>query len=168
MSYSRALWLSLLVLTAHNIEEYYAIPYFFAHSSKTIPVFARCFVQPPSSETFLSMLVMVTLLATVLIYIATRPNHGERGHFWGLVLVMAGFLANGLNHLGMVFITHTYVPGVVTAILLLLPYSLYLIQKSQSEQQTNLPTLVLCLITGIALLLPTIFATRALASLVLI
>lgn len=167
MSYARALWLSMLVFTAHNTEEYFGMPYFFAHSMGTIPRFARRFVHPPAAETFLAMLVIVTLAALVLVYIGTRPDLGKKGHFWGLVLVMTGLFVNGLNHLGMAFITHTYIPGVVTGVVLLLPYSLYLIHKSISERQTDILTLALSLVTGIVILLPTVLVTRALASYIL-
>jgi len=110
------------------------------------------------------MLIMVTLLALALVYFATRPNGKETARFWGLVYVMAALLANGLNHLGMAIITQAYVPGVITGLVLLVPYSLYLIRQAQAAYAIKMPTLLWALITGVALLLPIILATRFLAT----
>jgi len=47
---------------------------------------------------------------------------------------------------------------------LLLPYAIYFCIKAIKERRTDIPTLVMSLVTGYALLVPVIFATRALAT----
>ena len=165
MRFSRWLWLSLIVFTAHNLEEYWTIQQYFSSVRNRIPPYLLELIQPFTSDIFLTMIVMITILAAVMIHAGIAGGPGSWGMFGAMTWIMGGLLVNGIHHLGISFVSLGYTPGVVSSVVLLIPFGLYLWRRAYKEKLLAKRQLLWSLVAGAGLMLPVIVAVRALAAL---
>jgi hypothetical protein len=86
-------------------------------------------VSTPQFAVAVSLLFIAILIATNEWY--RKPSSPARGLVMGFIMV--GLFFNSLTHIGQALIFRQYVPGLVTAVLLLLPYT-FVILKSHFKQ----------------------------------
>lgn len=70
--------------------------------------------------------------------------------------ILAIFLVNGIGHVLQSVIFRKYVPGVVTAVVLLIPFCLYCLKRLQDEQLITKKDITKHLLIGAILITPTI------------
>ncbi|MFJ8234636.1 HXXEE domain-containing protein [Ureibacillus sp. NPDC094379] len=71
-------------------------------------------------------------------------------------LIIAVFLVNGIGHILQSIIFWKYVPGVITAVVLLIPFCLFSLKQLQDEQSITKKEFVKLLLVGVILITPTI------------
>lgn len=123
-------WLLPLAVTVHNVEEAICLPGFRARhgwNSITAPQFR------------LAALV-VALLAFVVTYATIQNNRSRTASrlFYAFCWIM---LLNVFWHVGASFYFRAYAPGAITAVVLVLPITLYLIFSTRIRDGKKAPAL---------------------------
>jgi hypothetical protein len=122
------LWLVPLFITVHNLEEMAFMPGLLANWPDKIPGWLAKLLPagifPPTYHQFLVLLLVVTVLpyAFALLGGAKRPRGLRTFLLSGAQLVM---LINVLSHIVSMNVWNGYVPGLVTSLAIILPFSLY-------------------------------------------
>lgn len=121
------LWLVPLFITVHNLEEWIGFPrmlsVFQEHTPDWVVQALPGGVFPPTGRQFAVMLLLVTLLAFGLALLpGVRRARGPRTQLLAVLQML--MLVNGLSHLAAAALTGGYVPGLATALVFNLPFSL--------------------------------------------
>lgn len=165
MKFKTALWLGLIIFTIHNIEEYFTMTSFF--QGHQMPAFAAHFAKPIPGNLFITMIIIITLLAIGLIYAGITGGPNSPGMFGTMMFITGGLLVNGLHHLAITIFFGDYSPGVITSIFLCIPYSIYLGRKAIIERQIKIKLLGWSLAAGTLLLAPIILVVKSTAQFIL-
>jgi Protein of unknown function with HXXEE motif len=147
LSKKQNLWLVPIVMTAHNLEEAVFMPAFLKARNNAIPDFLTDLLPAITYRQFLIAVVVATLIPYA---IAMAGNLGQERSaavylLLGLQVVM---LFNVLAHLVMTAIMGGYAPGVATALLLNLPFSLYLLRRAARERWVTVKAIALMFPVG--------------------
>lgn len=126
LSFDRLLWLVPIFFALHNLEE---TP-FMEGWSKRIPLKVHPTV---TTRQFTAAVIFLTLAGVLLTYIALEYVPKPQGYF--LVLgIQAILLFNAfIPHIGSTIRFRMYSPGLVTAVLITLPFSFYLFRRAFAE-----------------------------------
>ncbi len=125
----RLLWLVPLLLLVHNAEEALTIgpvlPLVNARLAVTLPG------QPPtvSYPEFLTALALVTGLPFLVAAAGNLRRPGSRAGYV-LLIVQATLLLNVMSHVAAAALVRRYAPGLATAVLVNLPFSLVLLSQA--------------------------------------
>lgn len=129
MSRKTLLWLVPILLTIHNLEEALLMPAFLEKRNASIPSSLREIIPPVTYRQFLIALIIITIIPYA---IALFLNYR-----WGVYLLV-GFqvvmLINVFAHLMTAIFLKGYGPGLVTALVINLPFSLYLLRRVLIER----------------------------------
>jgi hypothetical protein len=132
MTKSRALWLVPLLLTVHNAEEGLFMHRVLPLSPERFPAPLRDQVPAMTLPRFLIALGVVTVLPYLVALWGDLER--ERGPATYLLLAVQATMAlNVLSHVGSTVMLGGYAPGVVTALLINLPFSVYLLRRAARE-----------------------------------
>ncbi len=124
MNQRTLLWLVPILITIHNVEEALFMPAMIEARNAALPKGLSGWIAPMTSA---RQLLIGLLIVTVIPYLIAWKADWERGLKGKMLLcVQAAMLINVLAHLGMTIFIGGYSPGVVTAVLFNLPFSLYL------------------------------------------
>jgi len=126
MPFDRLLWLVPIFFTLHNMEE---AP-FMERWSKRIPL------KLPVSYTtkqFVIAVTLITLFGYLLTYYGIEYLHNQTGYLLMLQFQMVMLFNAFIPHIGATIRFRMYSPGVATAILITIPFSLYLFQRALTE-----------------------------------
>ncbi len=141
MAPRRVLWLVPLLLAAHNAEEAFFFPRYLPFVLARLPAGWQAVAAPLTTGQVWIALAIVTAVAFAAAWWAhARP--GSRGARWLLLLIQSAMLVNAIWHGGVaVVLFRGYAPGLVTALLLNLPFSLYLLRRAVVERWLSPPAL---------------------------
>jgi hypothetical protein len=130
MSRKALLWLVPVFLTIHNLEEAVVMPAFLERRNASVPGSMRGILPPVTYKQFLIALVIITITPYLVTLFWLR-----RG--WAVYLLV-GFqvvmLINVFAHALMALFLRGYAPGLITALLINLPFSLYLLKRAVDER----------------------------------
>lgn len=133
MSGRRVLWLVPLLLLLHNAEEAVFFPRYLPFVLARLPTAWRAVAGPVTSGQVWLALAIVTLVALGLTVWAQRHPESHTA-LWLLLLLQTSVLLNVLWHVAAAAVLFRgYAPGLVTALLLNLPFSIYLIRRAVRE-----------------------------------
>ena len=154
MTFPGIAWCGVVVIALHNAEEALTIPRWLP--ARLAELEARFRIQPAAADTdrlYLG-LVMATLLPALWIAIASRSAPRSAGAY--SILVLYGvFLANAfVPHLLGTLLLASYVPGVATAVALVIPFTIWLTRRALVEKYASGRGVVLALLVAVALYLP--------------
>ena len=126
------LWLIPVLLLVHNLEEALSMPRFFPLDPNFIPSALRPLLAEVTYAQFLLVLLPVTVLPFL---IAARGDLHRSGS--GGIFLLLGFqavvLLNVFFHIASALVLGGYVPGLLTALVLNLPFSIYVFQRACRE-----------------------------------
>jgi len=129
MSLESPKWILALpvVFCIHDLEELVFLDKIPSLSSP-LPANIRHLIQvsKPQFAAAISLLFIAILIITIQWY--KKPSSTTRAAVMGFVV--AGLFFNGLTHIGQALLFRSYVPGLVSAVVLLLPYT-FVILRSQ-------------------------------------
>jgi hypothetical protein len=117
------LWLVPVFFTLHNIEE---AP-FMAKWSKRLPVKFHSSLTTPQ---FVVAVTFLTLVSYILTYASLAWLPASPGYLIILGMQMILFVNAFVPHLATTIRFRLYSPGVVTAVLITVPFSVYLFQRA--------------------------------------
>jgi Protein of unknown function with HXXEE motif len=124
--FERLLWLVPIFLTIHNIEE---AP-FMENWYKRLPIKIPLTIK---TRQFVIAVTFITLAGFIVTYFGVEYLANQTGYL--LVLGMQAILLFNafVPHIATTIRFHTYSPGVITAILILLPFSFYIFPRAFAE-----------------------------------
>ena len=133
----RVLWLIPLLLAVHNAEEAFLFPRYLPLVVGRLPEGWRHIAGALTLGQVGTALALVTLIPLLLaIWAARQPDSAIP--LWLLLLVQATVLLNVLWHVSTAAVVFGgYAPGLVTAVLINLPFSIYLLRRAAREGWVN-------------------------------
>lgn len=162
MSKRALLWLVPVLLTLHNLEEALFMPAFIEKRNASVPGGLRELVPPVTYGQFLIALVIITVIPLLVALL-------WMGRGWA-VYFLVGFqvvmLLNVFAHLMMALLLKGYAPGLVTALVFNLPFSLYLVKRAVAGRWMSVRAVVLMFPIGLVLHGPGIAALMLLAGVI--
>jgi hypothetical protein len=130
----RVLWLVPLLLAIHNAEEALLFPRYLPLVLSRLPEGWRALAGAVTLGQVGIALALVTLVPLLLAIWAFRHPDSELP-VWLLLLVQATVLLNVLWHVAAaVVVFGGYAPGLLTALLINLPFSIYLLRRAARER----------------------------------
>jgi len=139
MELTHVIWMLLIVFVLHDLEEIIVVEnWLIRHRerlARSIPAFLQKTFQPMLSMSTAQFSVAVTcifavLSAAVLLTVLTW----QAGTYLPFFLVCLHVLfLHVFTHIGQSLLFRTYTPGVVTAVVLVLPYSVYTYYRLLAE-----------------------------------
>lgn len=131
-SFTQLLWLVPVFFALHNMEE---AP-FMANWSKKLPVKIHPVV---STKQFVAAVTILTLIGFLLTYLGITQIPQPIGYLVVLEIQAALAFNAVVPHLLSTLRFRMYSPGIVTALLINLPFSFYLFQRALMERSMNWP-----------------------------
>lgn len=126
LSFAQILWLVPIFFTLHNLEE---VP-FMENWSKRLPLKIHPNVTTRQFAIAVTFLTLAGFLAT---YIALQYLHNATGYLVVLGIQTILLFNAFIPHIASTIRFRMYSPGVITAIVLTLPFSWYLFQRAFAE-----------------------------------
>lgn len=158
MTFPRLAWWGLAVVALHNLEEALTLPAWFARHRAQLE--AEFQIRPLAAEParLFVGLVLVTVIPAIWVALASRAAPRSAGAY--SILVLYGvFLANAVvPHLSGAVLLRGYVPGVLTAGLLVVPFTAWLVRRSWTDGYATKRGAALALTAAVLLYLPGLWA----------
>jgi len=130
LSFDRLLWLVPIFFTLHNLEE---AP-FMADWSRRLPLKIHPTV---STRQFVIAVTFLTAAGFLLTYFGVEYLHNSNGYLIVLGIQMILLFNAFIPHIASTIRFRLYSPGVITAILITLPFSFYLLRRALVENVLN-------------------------------
>jgi hypothetical protein len=137
----RLLWLVPIFLTIHNLEEAPLMESWYKRLPMKIPLTI-------TTRQFVIAVTFITVAGFLLTYIGVEYLASPTGYL--LVLGMQAILLFNafVPHIATTIRFRMYSPGVITAVLIMLPFSFYLFRRAFAEDMLNWNQF--CILLGIA------------------
>lgn len=145
MSRKALLWLVPILLTIHNLEEALLMPAFIERRNASVPGPMREILPPVTYRQFLTALIIITIIP----YLIALLWLGRRWALYALLGLQVVMLINVLAHTLMALFLRGYAPGLATAILINLPFSLYLLRRAVKDRWISLRAAALMFPVGL-------------------
>lgn len=151
------------LLAVHNLEEALAFPHYLPLVRDRVPATVQPLLAALTYQEMLVALAIATLVPfAVAGWALARPS--SRAALWSLVLVQAVVLLNVAAHaFAAAGIVRGYSPGLVTAIAINLPFSLYVLRRVIRERWFSRRALVALVPAAIVVHGPLLVAAIAFA-----
>ncbi|MEI4620014.1 HXXEE domain-containing protein [Bacillus cereus] len=145
---SFSIWLIPILFAFHNAEEYY----FFPEIKYLQPI--RMEESAGQKQYFFIALCILTTIVFLLVCIHTILK--KKFTLYLLLVTQAMIFMNGWFHVGVAIVTERYVPGLVTALVLIIPFSLLWFREGIRSDWWKLKPVIVSCVVGVLLLLPVI------------
>ena len=135
----RVLWLVPVLLALHNAEEALFFPRYLPFVISRLPGGWQSLAAPLTTGQVWAALAVVTAGAFAVAWWAVRRPASPAAR-WTLLLVQTMMLLNALWHvLTAAVLFGGYAPGLVTGVLVNLPFSIYLLRRAAAERWLSPP-----------------------------
>ena len=133
LSYASARWLFVGAIAAHNFEEWLTFPLFELTTNITLARFGIDLQSDPWAVTQLALVIVTLLPATLVLFSATGRQNVVKDF---LPCIVAGIFFTNifLPHVPLAISNSGYAPGVLTAVLLILPVAILLWSNAVKEK----------------------------------
>jgi hypothetical protein len=134
LSRRQALWLVAAALAVHNAEEAVTFPLYWPQVQSRLPEMAQRAAAGFDATSFRTGLVWATLLPLAVVLWATwRPDSSAAR--WSVLAVQAVVAVNVASHVVIAAaLAHGYSPGLLSAVLINVPVSIYLFRRAARER----------------------------------
>ena len=133
MSRRSTLWLIPAFLLLHNTEEALAFQHYLPQIVGHISRWGPGIIHISYSQILLALTLATLIPLALVAWAVRRPDQASA--LWFALLVQVVVLLNVFSHLAAaLFVMRGYSPGLLTAMLINLPFSLYLLRRAASEQ----------------------------------
>jgi hypothetical protein len=130
----RVLWLVPVLLALHNAEEALVFPRYLPFVISRLPGGWQSLAAPLTTGQVWAALAIVTAGAFAVAWWAVRRPASAAAR-WTVLLVQITMLLNALWHmLTAAVLFGGYAPGLVTGVLVNLPFSIYLLRRAAAER----------------------------------
>ena len=152
INFKLLVWLLFIVFLIHNLEELLSVSNWLKENINTIPSFLNSKIAIVIHYKFNIFIVIALSLATLLPFIiciwANKTNNQQLTIFLLLTIAWVMML-NAFQHIFNTLIMNEYTPGLITALLINLPFSIYFIHRLKMEKVITKKKLFLYLPIGL-------------------
>ena len=127
------LWLIPLLAAIHNAEEAATMPRFLGKEHLWLPAAARDIVANVSYSQFFVAIIFVTLIPIVIAAFGDLSRERSAAAY-ALFCVQVVMFINVFWHLAMALLARGYVPGLISALAINLPFSIYILRRALVER----------------------------------
>jgi len=163
----KILWFIPALLPVHNLEEALTMPVWVEENlwkvREVIPLFNH--LQFSTPQLYLS-LVLVTVVPFMVSFFCLRGELTERKVNILLTLQTIIFWNALVPHVSGVILLHMYNPGTISAVLINLPFSLYLLRYLLKHNILTHKQIGIVLVLGLIVYFPVVYVNHLLASLI--
>lgn len=156
---NRTLWLVPVFFTVHNMEEYFNFP-LVMRSLSHFPGFSAM-----SKAQMLYAIIFLTVLVVLFTYLGTKIKKNNNGIFI-ISVILSAILANAFLHTAVSIWFGEYMPGVISAVVLFVPFSVYLLRRAVREGYLSTKKLTYAFLLGLGLHFPLVQAALIISSLI--
>lgn len=161
-------WIALspAIYLAHDLEELATVRAWVAANWQKLPEPVVQWLGANADLTHLYAVAIATVfVAMAAVSVAAARANASRVIIGVFALTVMMRFANGLLHIAQAVFTRGYVPGLISAILLLLPYSAWLIMRLRRDSLIRHEAVHVLFIAGLLLQIPLIAIVLLFASL---
>ncbi len=148
ISLKTATLLTPLVFFLHDAEEIITMPPFIRRHSALFPASLQGQISIETAQVAAAMAPIAAVSAVASLLAAENASDAP------LRLLLGGRLTNSVMHIGQAVLLHRYTPGVITATLISLPWSLLVLNKMRRDGRCNRRELTAAIAGGAALMMP--------------
>jgi hypothetical protein len=155
----RMVWLLPAAFVVHDGEELLTMPgWMAAHPGLIEGLLQRLGMTAPAGlgAGAIAAAMLVLLLLFVAVTAAASSPALRGAALYPYCVVLGGFLVHGFGHIGQAVLLRGYVPGLVTAILIVIPSSLFLYANLLASRAIGRKPAAALTFAGAALLVPAI------------
>ncbi|RAK19090.1 uncharacterized protein with HXXEE motif [Anoxybacillus vitaminiphilus] len=157
------LWLLPVVFAIHNIEE---LPFLQRWANEFLDKRPFMFlVRLYEFKNLAIAMILLTLTASIIVWMEYKKRNRLTLHL--TVFCICLLLVNGVVHAGQFFVYRHYVPGLISAVLLMIPYMTYIlylfVQNNRIQTRGVMKYLVLSVIVMNPLIVIFLFISSLLA-----
>jgi hypothetical protein len=158
------LWLTPLTFLAHDLEELITMPAWIARHWEGLQSLGVSKFLPDSMPQLASAIGILLLVFCIVTFGAVRSR--MQG-FWSIAyqILLGAFFLHAFTHIAQALYFSGYTPGVVTAVVLVIPMCLYLYGKLLNGGLVTMKSAILTAVVGIVALLPVLFGILFLSGL---
>ncbi|MED4728293.1 hypothetical protein D1872_225710 [compost metagenome] len=159
---NRLIWLFPPLYLIHDIEEILTVEKFLVKHSNVLPISI-------TTLQFTFAFFLLWILTLLGCYKASKKRRflGMEAYTFFSFLVPGIFLANGIGHLLQFILFQCYVPGIITSILVIYPYSFFTLKHLLNENLLTTRRFLLFLFLGFILQAPFAFVALLIAKLLI-
>lgn len=156
-----------VIYLAHDLEELATVRQWVAgHWDRLPPVIADWIGTNTDLTHIYAIAITLIFVAMAAIAIAAASPRASRTMLLVFALTVTIRLGNALLHIGEAAFTRSYVPGLVTAVLLVVPYSIWLVLRLERAALVRHEAVHVLFISGLLLQIPVIAVVLLLATLI--
>ena len=126
------LWLVPILFAVHNLEEGALMKRYLPAARAAMPARLKQVIGTYNHRQFVALLAVITAIAFLIAIFGDIGRPGSTGGY-ALLAIQATMLLNVASHVAAAFVMRGYSPGLVTAILVNLPFSLWIIAVAWGE-----------------------------------
>ena len=155
LSYRSLQWLVLAFLALHNLEEALTMRAYLPRLHELLREHAPASLisNMPTTAQFYAALAAATIIPLILVFVATNGKP-SKFKFYLVAIVQAQVCLNVfVPHVPAAFVLGGYAPGLLTAVLINLPFSVYFFRRSLNESRVTRKGLLVMLLIALPLLL---------------
>jgi len=152
ISFKQLVWLFFVVFFIHNIEEFLSFPSWLEENISAIPLFLSSKIALVFHYNFIFFIAIALSLATLLpLFICIWANKTKNKQITIFLLLTIAWvmMLNAFQHIFNTLIMNEYTPGLITALLINLPFSIYFILRLKKEKAISKMKLFLYLPIGL-------------------
>lgn len=123
-------------LVLHNTEEYFAFPIFFRSPSRLLQWLPTPGLLVNTRDLHIALMMATVLPLAVVAWAVRRPG---KALLVSLLFLESVLLVNAVWHILAAVLNRGYVPGVVTAALINLPFGICVLRRAVKEHWIGLP-----------------------------
>jgi hypothetical protein len=158
------LWLTPLTFFAHDLEELITMPAWIAGHWEGLESLGVSKFLPDSVPQLVSAIGILLLVFCIVTFGAVRS--GMQGS-WSIAyqILLGAFFLHAFTHIAQAIYFSGYTPGVVTAVVLVIPVCLYLYGKLLKSGLVTMKSAILTAVLGIVALVPVLLVILFLSGL---
>lgn len=161
------IWLFPIAFMLHDFEEIVLWESWMGKNGEAVAArlptaFTRAIwnVIPKRAEDTSTAIFLIFVVTVISTYVAA-----QWGHYEALLLASGMFFVHGFGHFAQAILLRTYVPGVVTSAVIIMPFGAIFFPSLVVAEIVDLPTLLIYFVLGAALMVPSILGMHKLGSL---
>ena len=144
--------LTPIVFLVHDTEEMATVARWTREHGDVIPAFARGLLPIDTGQFAAAFALLFVILSAVSFLAARKPVGGIAVRVW--LVLLAALTANGITHPAQALVVGGYVPGVVTAVLVVIPFGVLAWRRALIDGVTSRRAILPLFLAGLAIQLP--------------